>query len=424
MRCLGQLTGLGLVLLFVVLFPCSMWTFNTQSIALKGDTYKDLFSDEGFYQELIPVVLPSLIEGLDEDQLPPGEISLKVAVDHLDYRDWEEIAPNLVTADWVRTEVEGNMDNFFNWLEGDLNDLELVFHTEVLRRRMLGQPGQTAVREIANALPICTAQEEQRFEAFVNGSQVEFPYCRPQQDKHRAELVDMLTRAKDRVASELPNELDLLEKMSSSTHQPNAAPGQHLPTKTYSRAELNEFRAWVRLWQRLLILVFLVPAAILSLIVIFSVRSAKSFFRWMGWPLLIGGLFTLIPLFFLPFMSPSVRAQSQTELQQGFATGRELVAEIIGNGMMRLIIGEFTEPILIQSTILVAIGFFGLVLSVLVRDPDALPETYMLAYPQPAYQTPTPMPTPARMPEMPTRLDTTPPAEQTPTPDRTPPPKV
>jgi hypothetical protein len=105
------------------------------------------------------------------------------------------------------------------------------------------------------------------------------------------------------------------------------------------------------------------------LIVIFAVRSSKSFFRWMGWALMIGSLFTLIPLLFLPLTMPSLSNRSQGEVEQGFASGGALVAEILGNGMMRLVIGEFTRPVLEQSAILIGLSFLFLFLSILLRDP-------------------------------------------------------
>jgi hypothetical protein len=126
----------------------------------------------------------------------------------------------------------------------------------------------------------------------------------------------------------------------------------------------------------------------------------------MGWPLIIASLFTLVPLLFLPLMLSDVTTRSQGELEQGLATGGALVSEILVNGMMRLVVGEFTRPILLQSAILIGIGFFSLVLSVLLPDPDALPEFELVSYP--VYQT-GPV-----SPESFTRLDSTPPPDHTP----------
>jgi hypothetical protein len=131
----------------------------------------------------------------------------------------------------------------------------------------------------------------------------------------------------------------------------------------------------------------------------------------MGWPVIIASLFTLVPLLFLPLMTSDLTTQSQSNVEEGFATGGALVAEILFNGMMRLVVGEFTRPILLQSAILIGIGFFSLVISVLLPDPDAPPEFELVSYPM----TPTPTPTGFVSPETATRLDNTPPDHTPPT---------
>jgi hypothetical protein len=405
MRCLGRLTALGLAFIFVVFLPCSMWTFNTQRIALSGDTYKSLFADEGFYQELIPAVLPALIEGIHDDELQPGEISLAKAINALNYRDWERIAPGVVPADWVKSEVERNLDDFFGWLDGDRNDLVLVFHTDVIRERLMSSSGSDAIRQIEEALPPCTPDQEQQFQQFVDHEpEVEFPYCRPMDAALREKLTVMLTVAKNNVAQDLSAELNLVDEMEQVAREEAIKHGDPAPS-TSTRAERNQARASIRLWQHLLVLVFLIPAALLSMIVIVTVRSSKSFFRWMGGSVIIASLLTLVPLVFLALSVTSISHRSETQLREEFAAGGQLAAEIVGNGMIRLVVGEFTWPVLEQAAILIGLGFVSLVISVLLTDPDAPPEEYVYAVPTP--QT-----------EAPTRLDDTPPSQRTPPPKK------
>ncbi|NDJ76408.1 MAG: hypothetical protein GYB65_09125 [Chloroflexi bacterium] len=420
MRCLGKLAGFGLAAVFVLLFPCSMWTFNTQYIALSKATYTDLFTDEGFYQDLIPVVVPALVEDVVEDEeLPPGEISLVQAIESVEYDEWEVIARDVVPASWVKAEVETNLDNFFSWLDGEENELVLVFHTAEVRERLAHDsardPMEDPVFRLMNIMPSCTSSQEQQYEAYVDDPTrtTVFPYCLPADPELQGDLGNRLNDARDRVVTELPDELDIIEEMENQTRKFAESEGEEIPEDTFSQAELSQFRSSVRLWRRLLVLVFLIPASLLSMVVIVTVRSSKMFFRWMGWPLVIGSLFTLIPLMFLPFIFHDIRVESRGEVEEGFAAGGQLVGEILGNGMMRLVISEFTWPVLIECAILIAIGFGFLVLSVLLNDPDApVGETY--ASTMPVYQTPsgpyTPTGTPAGTPPgTPTGYPVTPP---------------
>ncbi|MBN1680043.1 MAG: hypothetical protein JW966_07100 [Anaerolineae bacterium] len=427
MRCLGRITGLGFVFLFIVIFPCSMWTFNTQRIALNSDTYKSLFTDEGFYKDLIPDVLPAFADEIDGDELPPGELLLTPVIDSLDERDWEDIAVALVPAPWLKDEVESNMDAFFGWLERDRDDLVLVFHTQTLRDRLMGPPGDEAIQHIMAALPACDPEEDRQFEEFSRGGDVEFPGCRPQPTELQRDLFGMLMRAKNRIADNLPEEIDVVEEVEIKSAE-HSETGERL----FTRGDLDQFRSTVLLWRRLLILAFTVPLAMLSMVVITAVRSSKLFFRWVGWPVLLGSLFTLAPLVLLPFILPDLRVESADRVEEGFATGGELLANIIGNGMLRLIIGEFTLPVLQEGAVLIVIGFVFLVLSVLLPDPDApLEEAPSTVSGVPVYQTPSGQVILAQQvvqPDAPTQFDDvgpserTPPPAHTPSPERVPPP--
>jgi hypothetical protein len=365
MRCLGRLLGLVLAVFFVSMLPCSLWTFNTQRITLEGDTYKRVFKDKDFYDELTPRVLPALLKGLQEENPDGGGVSFLEVINHLNSHDWKQIAPTLIPPGWVEHEVETNLDSVLAWLDGN-QDLAIVFQTEPLSRWLSGSPGEDALPQIAQALPPCSPDQEQQFEQFVNDAEgIAFPYCRPEDRALLQKLNPLLDSARLAAAEQLPTELNVVEEMRKaiSEHTADSADKQ-AAEKAYSDEELNRFRSAVRLYKRLLPLTLMIPAALLSLIVIVAIRSSKMFFRWMGWSLIIGSLFTLLPLFFLPFVAHDMSFSG--ELESGFAAGGALIAEVVGSRMIKLLIGAFTWPILEQSAGLIAIGFFFTVLSVLL----------------------------------------------------------
>lgn len=414
MRCLGRLIGLVLVGVFLLVFPCSLWTFNTQRIALQADTYKQAFADEGFYEDLIPAVLPALLEGLQDHPPPPGDVSLLALIDHIPEPAWEAIAPDLVPMEWVEYEIETNLDWFTAWLEGDQDELMMVFHTDALRRRLQGSTGQQAMQDIMRAMPPCTREQEQQFDQFTRrapGS--EFPYCQPQNPALRTELQRILDESRRQAADTLPNELDIIAEMEAASRE-HLEPGED----PFTKIELARFRATIRLWQQLLPLTLLVPIALLSLIVIFAVRSAKTFSRWMGWALIGGSLIALVPLFLLPFIIHDL-VDVEGEIEGGFATGGALLGEIVSERMVRILVGEFLWPVLVQAAITVGVGFLAVVISVLLHDPDAPPETVAPTYTTPSQHTPALAESPTRLDSAATPIlpDDTPPAERTPPPE-------
>ncbi|MBN2305325.1 MAG: hypothetical protein JXQ72_12645 [Anaerolineae bacterium] len=375
MRCLGRLIGLGLVFIFLIVFPCSLWTFNTQRIVLDVDHIKKAFADEGFYRDLIPTVLPALLEGLEKDEAVPGEVRLLDVIKVLDKREWDRIAPTLVTKEWVEYEIEDNIEHFSEWVRDDRDELILVFHTDTLRRRLESSTGAEAIQRMIDALPPCSQSEEYVLAALArNGPTVDLPYCSPQYAHTRAALSGVLNQARLDAADELPDTFDVIEETEKASEE-YLEPGQD----TFTQTDLAQFRSSVRLWQRLLGLTLLVPVALLSLVVIFAVRSSKVFFRWMGWSVILGSLLALVPLFLLPFAMHDLLNVNR-EIEGGFATGGALLAEIVGNRMIRLIVSALTWPVLMQSAALIMGGFLAVVLSVLLPDPDAPPDPDVMTY--------------------------------------------
>lgn len=249
MRCLGRLIGLVLVLVFLFVFPCSLWTFNTQRIMLNGETYKSTFKDDGFYADLLPAVLPALLEDLENrEKSPENEITLLRVINHLNQRDWEAIAPQLVPLEWVRYAVDTNLDSFLAWVEGDTQDLTIIFRTEALRRRLAGTQGEAAVQMIALALPECSDAEQDQLAAFVDkAGDSTFPYCRPARSDLQTSLLTILDSARTESAGDLPADIDVIAEMRAAQRE-NAENPQHDP---FSDAELNRFRSSVRLWKKL-----------------------------------------------------------------------------------------------------------------------------------------------------------------------------
>ena len=368
MRWAGRIIGVMLALFFVLSVPFALWTFNTQRYLLESSTYKTLFVNEDFYDKLLPRVLPALLTDLEPTNADPHSVSFLEAVNHLSTRDWREIAPLLVPPAWVKSEVEGNMDAFLAWLEDDA-PLEIVFHTDAVRRQMESPSGADAVLRMTAALPACSAEEQAAFERYVAGdAQTPFPYCRPNSEALIRELHRLLNEARLAAAQGIPPQLDVIEEMRVAAQEMAQAEGEPLEGDPFSPRELNKFRASVKLWRKLLPLALLIPLALLSLLVIVLIRSAKAFFRWTGWLCILGGLLALTPLYLLPFIVPTLGYEQR--LASGFATGGALIAEVVGQRMAELLIGAFTWPILFQASLLVGIGFMFVVLSVFLRPPE------------------------------------------------------
>ncbi len=372
MRFVGRGIGLLLIGLFVLAQPVAIWTFNLQQILLDGSTYERVFDDENFYSDIAPGVLPALLTGLEMPTPAPGQIAFLDLIDALDRGAWRDIAPQFVPPEWTRQEVKRNLDTFLAWLDGNA-PLDLAFNTGTIKRQLESTNAGTATVRLIGALPACMPEQERAMQAFFDQApDAVFPYCRPQDENLRRQLGQAVNDARLEAARYLPERLDVLDEMQQAAEAEAAThAGVELEVDPFSDAELNSFRAGVRLWRGLLLLTLLVPLELLALTIIFAIRSSKIFFRWTGWALIAGSLIALAPLYLLPFIVSDL--SYETDLTAGFATGGALIAELAGHRMLRVMISAFTWPVLFQAGILVVTGFVFVVLSVLLRDPDRVP---------------------------------------------------
>lgn len=402
MRFIGRLIGLGIVTLFVLIQPLATWTYNFQRILLDGDTYKQVFDDKDFYEESAPRVLPALLSGLEHLRIdvesgtgtvPAAEsaaepITLLGLIEHLDDRAWRQIAPTFVSPEWVEHETQKNFEAFMQWIDGD-TALAITFDTSTLSAQIAGTAGENGVQQIIAGLPQCTADNEALLDAYFSGMvESSVPYCTPQDEALHAQFTAAANAARLDAAAIIPATLDVIGEMRAITEiQSETEIDGHPPVTPFTDDDLDRFRSGVQLWRNLLPLTLLIPLSMLALIIIFAIRSAKSFFRWIGWALIVSSLITLAPLYLLPFVVPELSVDA--EIEEGFAVGGKLIAELAGHRMFKIMISAFTWPVLIESAILIVTGFVFVVLSVLVRDPDS--ELSMLLN-APPNQTPTLMP--------------------------------
>jgi hypothetical protein len=405
MHLLRRLIGLGIGAIFVLGFPVGTWTYHLQEAVFDTSIYKEMFVDQGFYADLVPAVLPALLEGLEDQNPEPGQLTLLQIIENTPTNDWEDIAPTLVPIDWVEYEVETNLDAFARWIDGEADDLDLVFHTETVRRRLLSSSGEEALRQVVATWPACSPDDLDTFDQFAGGNPaVAFPFCCPGTPEANARLEVMVQDAVLRAADTLPNALDVVGEMEQHSRE-HVKPGD----EPFTRTGLARFRAGMRLWDKLFVLNLLLPVALLSLVVIAVIRSFKSFFRWIGWLLILGSVATLLPLLSLPFIINDITFEH--EIEGGFAAGGALLAEIVGARTFHMLLDAFTWPVLIQCAVLMTIGFVFAVISVILNDLDAPPElTYAasLASTGSAMQAES---SPAA--EASTRLDNTPPDAST-----------
>jgi hypothetical protein len=343
MRFIGKVIGLLLLLVFLVVLPATVWTFNIEQALFERSTYQQILQSRTLYNGVLPTLVPRLIRGAEATPTAPEDARYAAQVfADLDEQEWQQIIRLLMPPPWVQRQLQNNLNALFDWVDGPRTRPNLQLDLMELKNRMRGDEGQQVVGVVIENWPACTGpQQEQMQEALSGDSGIvgTLPSCRPSEESLRGRLTDELNAAVIDTVSQMPDSVPLYAAL------------RRAPT-------LEERLSWlfaklaVRVVRRVAYLVFLIPLVILLLIEIATIRSFKGLFRWYGWAAFVGGLLCLslpIDLYLLSLGQPAAR-------RQALLLAAELVVQI-------------SQWIMLHGAIITVAGLAMLVIARLIASP-------------------------------------------------------
>lgn len=401
MRCLGRLIGCLLLVMVVAITPAILWFFTMWNIISNADKYTSTLDDKA-YEELALLVLPAVAQSISdgrysEQRNVEGEQAafFSRVVLNLSADEWKAAADGLIEPEWVRHNLNSNLTNIFAFEDYKTDTLAVLIDLAPVATAFDAQ-GDALITAMVDAIAArenCTTEQRNQYEAFLNPRNpfakqpaARFPNCNPGTETLaviRTRLEDGRTAVLDYL-NELPNYQWDLRHEAARTQQAS------LEDVDKTLAETRKAMVFLN---EALIAILLIPIMLLSLIVVFAVRSAREFFFWMGLPLLTSGLFTLFPL--VPWIyglvyndTPGVVTDSSYQL---------------GLRFQRWAFSAFSGPILAEVLVLLGIGLVCLVLAGLIRERQPQQPIYYVmpstaGFPAGQYvQTTTPTPQPVQV---------------------------
>jgi hypothetical protein len=355
---LGKFSAFWLVLLFIIITPWTVWTFNLQHRALQEDTYLIPLDQQNAYENLTPFILPAIAESTrgtpGQEAAKIGELEFISVVENLQLDDWELIAREVITADYVQAETEKNLPLFLDYMAGREARLEVEFNTQILRENLLSPAGDRMVNLIFNSWQACTPAGEEHIRRFLAGESSFFPYCKPADASRQREIFNLLKDSKNVLAESIPDRWNAREQYAQQNDttlvQADAAFYRDLQRPIVMGNELAPIN-------------WLVSLSILCLIVMLGVDSGRSFLRWVGLPLIFTGVFSLLPLAFIPFLL-SFEPASDPTIQIN-----DIQSEA-WRGVILSLVTTFSTPVLTRGATLVGLGFFMLLISALIHPEE------------------------------------------------------
>jgi hypothetical protein len=356
-RLIGRLIALLIIFIFVTVTPMLILAYNAQQIALNGDFLDELFEETDLFEAAIPEMADDLAREIRSNRETRDTPVARLSAD-----DWEQIihavAPPETMQDWAQDAVEGWRD----WVRRGGRLLgQVVMPFGELRDNIVDDPQQTVLRTLTEAQPECSDGQEP-----LGGRDDLIPQCRPS----AAGLAEFYQRVAERWRERprevwrqlMPDEIARYPDDISLANFIEEESGSTWDARVSWRATRLGLRA-----ARWLLAAFIAVQCVfaLALVALFAARNWREALRWVGTPLLLAGLFTLVLAFlFLVGGEVGTLFIPDEEVPIG-------VQEIIDD-TARAFAGDLWPPTAWQGGVLLLVGLGMWVLSYFVPGVRAL----------------------------------------------------
>jgi hypothetical protein len=347
MRLVGKIFSAIFALIAVPLFTMAACNLALEAAFLNRDTYDGVLEDDVIFEEVLTVALPAIFsasdaEGLDFEGRDESPIQIRDVVQALEDKPevWAEAANLLIPPEWLQQTTTQFVDVLFSITDGNFDAIDEVLDLSEVRQRFAGEEAEQAAILIISEAPACTDAQIRELRAFFSTRGGEMPICNPPDDSTREQSIELLKTWFSVAALYLGE-----DQLSISDFG-------------LTRDSARAINTLVELDRQSLLLVYLIPMAFLSLIVIFTVRSSKSFGRWIGGTSIASGVMILMAIFMLQVAVINIISEAlsaNTEAEQLLA---RLFSEIL-----RSIFAQSSSSMLLQAALFIGIGFLLIVLS-------------------------------------------------------------
>jgi len=346
------------VLIAIPIMILAICNFSISSALISEDSYREAFEDERIFTELMPFVIPSLIEasnatGTDDlSNLPIDFMSVNTV---LTPEDWREITTLVVPASWLKQTFGETLSVILSLLKGDESAINRTISLSEIRQRLSGDEARKAAELIVSKAPECTRTQSDQVRTFATSGEGKLPICLTDEELREVSIATITSWLNSISVSLSSDEL--------------------LVSDIISQDEARVVALFVRIDGQILILLYLIPVALLALVVVLTVRSRKSFGRWIG----ITSIVTGAVIFLIIVMVQIILLNSIGELFNVQIGMQQFVAQLISS-LMRSISNQINAILLIHAVVFEIVGFILVLSATVGNSPRVLEggETFLI----------------------------------------------
>lgn len=357
---LARVLAFGLALLLVLGVPLSLLAFDGWRVVFNPPLLKRVLADEAVNHDLLPVALEWFSHRRAQERVTQGEAltglrepDIVLLMSFLDREDWRQIKAEVLPPDIVGAWVTTTVDGAYAWLDSADRVPQITWEIQPFKDRVNSEHGVNAIVIAYDNLPPCTQTEIDDFQARLaaapSGAEVLYNLCEFPAPWHEDQFNDYVS-ALHKVTDNIPAQFALTRELAQIPDNPQGVGPEWLKQQLRLMRLVGQW-AW------------LAPLALIGLVALLAVRSMRQLGRWVGVPVLIGGLLALLPtLVYRSLITGLLSVGALSEVP-------ELVIQEATRAILRLAAAVF-QPLLIQAVIFMLLGV-GLVIWYRFRRPAA-----------------------------------------------------
>jgi hypothetical protein len=334
-----------LALLLLLSLPIALLAFDVWRVVFNPPLLKSFIADEVLRSDLIPVALEWFSDRRAQERVESGEAltgvdepDIVLLMSFLDRDDWRAIKQEVLTDEFLTHTVSVTVDGVYAWIDSADRVPQITWDLTTFIDRIKTEHGANAVLIAYDNLPPCEQKEIDdylyRLSLVPAGTEVLYNLCEFPEPWHDDQISDY-ENALFAVVDNVPAQFALTDELSGVADQGGAGP--------------EALKEQLRLIRLIGMLAWVLPLAVVLLIVALAVRSLTGLARWLGLPLLVGGILTLLPTLVYRLLITSVLAAGALS-----ETPEAVKAEV--TRVINRLADTIFQPMLIQAVIIIVIG--------------------------------------------------------------------
>jgi hypothetical protein len=333
------------VILLVISLPLAVLAVDTGRVVFDRVYVKSVVTDEVVNSYLLPALMEWYSEDRAQERVDRGEALTGITepdiaklISFMKADDWQQVKVELLTneilTEWTGVAVDGTYD----WIDSQDKVPQIAWAMQNLKDRLNSEHGINCIVIAFNRLPPCGPTEiadlEARLAAAPPGTEVLYNLCNFPDPWHEDQFNDYKNSLAD-VVKEVPPLFNLTRELENTADKEGIGPEA-------IKQELRTIRFWMQ-WA------WVIPLALLLLVILLAVRSRKTLANWLGAPLLVAGVLTLLPaLVYRPLITSLLASGPLSEVPDVVITETTRIALRIADAIFM--------PMLILAVIILLLG--------------------------------------------------------------------